>query len=67
MKFASGLTPYTEAERVADAERRIAALRLGVTRRNAIRSGQRYDRKPSPAYRRWWLRIMGESDDDDVA
>jgi hypothetical protein len=43
MIFQSGLKPYTEAEREADAEPRRAKRKVDTERRKACPSGQRYD------------------------
>jgi hypothetical protein len=59
-KFASGLLPYTAAERERDDEARLRRQSVQLARRRAAPHG-RYDRAPSPQTRERDLRILGES------
>jgi len=65
MKFASGLIPYTDAERERDEEVRRKARNIGVVRRKATPSGQRYDQPGSALSKRLWARIVGENDESE--
>lgn len=58
--FASGLIPYTDAERRADEEARRVLIWRGVARRLAAPRGS-YDQPGTAQSRERDLRIMGES------
>lgn len=59
LKFISGTRPYSDAERNRDKVDSRKALRLGVVRRNARRSTQRYNTPCTPAVRRNIIRMVG--------
>lgn len=64
MTFKSSALPYTQAEREADAAQARAQVDRGVKRRQACPSGQRYNIAPSKGWRKLWLRVVGETDED---
>ena len=64
MKYASGLKPYTPAEREQDAAERRAMKRRERIRQQALLSGQPYFLPGTPATRRRDLRMMGETDEN---
>lgn len=60
MKFASGILPYSPAERDADLKPRRKAVERGVIRRKACPSGQRYDIEGTEESRELDRRRLGE-------
>jgi hypothetical protein len=61
--FASGLIPYSEAERERDREGERRELRIVGTRRRALISGRHYDQPGTPESRARDLRVIGEAGD----
>lgn len=64
MKRSSGL-PFTDEERAIEAAHRKLRLDMGVRRRRAIKSGQRYNVPGNPERKARDARIMGEDVDND--
>jgi hypothetical protein len=58
--FASGLTPYSQAERDRDRESAARGQRTAFVRRQSLQSGQRYDQSGTAESRAKDLRILGE-------
>jgi len=58
--FASGLTPYSQAERDRDQRASASGQRKAFVRRRSLQSGQRYDQQGTSQSRAKDLRILGE-------
>ena len=67
MTFKSGLIPYSERERADDARRERKARLVALIRRNATPSGQNYHRPPTERDRRFYRRLIGEPEPEDLA
>jgi len=63
--FASGLTPYTDAERERDREIAERGQEVQAIRRRVLKTSQRYDQPGTPQTKRRGERIMGETEPID--